>query len=329
MVCKKWSEEEINNIIIDLKSNPINSISSKYKRTNLAIYNKLKSLNIDFSNIEYSNWTEEQENCLKEKYSEYTYNQLVKILDKDICDIKFKSKKLKLGKKSSNPKMMNKKTPSKFVPPHKWTNAEDQYLIKNFKLLSFCEMESTLNLTRKAIYSRANKLGLKRDNIRIKKDSFTIYELETLKIYYNKIPMKELLKLLPRKNEDQINRKAKNLKLHKIRQTLPEEKVENILIELKLNYEQQTRFNFGEKYYLCDFKVENKYIIEVQGDYWHGNPKLYDNDSLNELQKEMIKRDIDKKYELEQLGYKVIYIWEYDLIHNYEDCKSILNTLLQ
>lgn len=326
---QKWTKEEIDSIIIDLKSNPINNISSKYKRTNLAIYNKLKSLNIDFSNIEYSNWTQEQEDFLIEKYNEYTYNQLIEILNKDIHDIKFKSKKLNLKAKSSNPKLMNKKTSSKFVPPHKWTKDEDEYLIKNFKLLSFSEMELTLNLTRRIIYARANKLGLKRDNIRIKKDSFTIYELETLKTYYNIIPMKELLRLIPRKNEEQINRKAKSLKLHKIKQTLPEEKVENILIELKLNYEQQSRFNFGEKYYLCDFKIEDKYIIEVQGDYWHGNPKLYDEISLNETQKAMIKRDVNKRYELEQLGYIVIYIWEYDLIHNYEYCKSTLKTLLQ
>lgn len=215
MVCRKWSKEEIDSILNDLKSHPINNISSKYQRTNLAIFYKLKSLNVDFSNIDYSNWSAEQENFLQENWNKYPSSELIKFLDKDIEDIRLKSNKLNLEKKNSNPSMMRKKTPSEFVKPHNWTKDEDEYLIKNFQLLSFDEMEKTLNLTKRAIYSRADKLSLKRNNVRIKKDSFTIYELETLKTYYGKLPIKELLKLLPRKNEDQIERKAKGLKLHK------------------------------------------------------------------------------------------------------------------
>lgn len=327
MVCKKWSEEEINSILIDLKSYPISEISENYQRSNLAIYNKLKELNIDLSNINYSYWSKEQEEWLNENYNKYPNHKIISFLNKCLDDIRLKSNQLNLGKKNSNPSKMNRKS-SKFVKPHNWSKDEEDYLIKNFQLLSFDEMEKTLGLTRRTIYSKADKLGLKRNNIRIKKDSFTIYELETLKTYYGQLPIKELLKLLPRKTEDQINRKSKSLKLHKIKQTLPEEKVENILIELNISYEQQVKFNFNTKYYLCDFKIRDKFIIEVQGDYWHGNPNLYSEDSLNDLQKDMIKRDINKKYELEKLGYEVIYIWEYDLIHDYEKCKSILSTLL-
>lgn len=79
---------------------------------------------------------------------------------------------------------------------------------------------------------------------------------------------------------------------------------------------------------MCDFKINN-IIIEVQGDYWHGNPKLYDENSLNELQKNMIQRDICKKNELKNIGYETVYIWEYDLIHDYEKCKLKLSSLLQ
>lgn len=327
MVCKKWTKDEIKNILEDLKKYPIDNISSNYQRSNSAIYFKLKSLKVNFNDINYSFWNKEQEEWLKENYNKYPNNQLIKYLKKDLDDIRLKSEHFGLGKKNSNPEKMNKKS-SKFVEPHVWTKVEEEYLIKNFQLLSFDEMEKTLGLTRRVIYSKADKLGLKRNNIRVKKDSFTIYEIETLRTYYNNLPMKELLKLIPRKNEDQIDRKAKRLKLHKIKQTLPEEKVENILEDFNLSYERQFKFNVVEKYYLCDFKVKDKYIIEVQGDYWHGNPKLYDNSSLNDLQKSMIIRDINKKFELEQSGYKVIYIWEYDLIHNYENCKQILSTLL-
>lgn len=329
MVCKIWSQNEIDNILLDLKTKPINEVNEKYKRTSQAIFYKLKSLNINIDNIEYSRWTSEQEDWLKQNYNNFSNQHIMDYLNKDLDDIRLKSKKLNLGKKLSNPINAKAKTPKTFVKPHIWTNEQDQYLIKNFQLLSFEEMESTLKLSKRIIYKRANDLGLKRNNVRIRSDSFTIYELETLKVYYGSLPIKELLKLLPRKNEDQINRKAKSLKLHKMKLTLPEEKVENIINDLKLKYLKQVKFNFGEKYYLCDFIINEKIVIEVNGDYWHGNPSIYSYDSLNKMQKDMIERDKIKKRELENIGYKVIYIWEYDLIHNYEYCKSqIKNALL-
>ena len=100
---------------------------------------------------------------------------------------------------------------------------------------------------------------------------------------------------------------------------------------MNITFEEQKRFNFKDKYYIVDFLLPNEnIIIEVNGDYWHGNPLIYQKEQLNNLQLDLINRDINKKNELENIGYKVIYLWEYDLINNIDKCKSIiLNALLQ
>lgn len=83
-----------------------------------------------------------------------------------------------------------------------------------------------------------------------------------------------------------------------------------ILIEIDIQYDEQKRIG----YYVCDFVI-GKTIIEVQGDYWHGNPRIYESNKLNFTQRKNIQRDKAKFTYLTNKGYNVICIWEYD-IHN-------------
>ena len=67
--------------------------------------------------------------------------------------------------------------------------------------------------------------------------------------------------------------------------------------------------------YAYDFQYKNK-IIEINGDYWHANPKLYSAEFYNKS-KQMVAEEIwlyDKlKYEFaESKGYSVYTIWESD-----------------
>jgi very-short-patch-repair endonuclease len=108
----------------------------------------------------------------------------------------------------------------------------------------------------------------------------------------------------------------------------PNEKiVKKILEELKIDYTFQKRIDYDKnKFYITDFIINNTNIIlEAQGDYWHGNPKIYPNPSNTQLEK--ITGDRNRKNILENLGYEVIYLWEYDLIHNYQQCKNIIKAL--
>lgn len=70
-----------------------------------------------------------------------------------------------------------------------------------------------------------------------------------------------------------------------------------------------------------DFKIDkSKILIEVNGDFWHANPTLYTgNQELNfpggkVKAKSLWENDNNKRLTAEQNGYKVITIWESELI---------------
>ena len=73
-------------------------------------------------------------------------------------------------------------------------------------------------------------------------------------------------------------------------------------------------------------------IIEVNGNYWHANPKLYkENDLIRRFggyvkAKDVWEKDLERNHYIEKLGYKVLVIWE-DEIENGSFCEKILNFL--
>ena len=111
-----------------------------------------------------------------------------------------------------------------------------------------------------------------------------------------------------------------------------EQKVEEWLIEHKIDYDYSCILGFGDNCYQYDFIIHGKRIfIEVQGDYWHGNPLLFNEDGLNGKRKlneiQLLKRKIDdKKREFaESKNFKIIYIWESDINkNNYTALEEIL-----
>lgn len=68
--------------------------------------------------------------------------------------------------------------------------------------------------------------------------------------------------------------------------------------------------------YNWDLIFKNKVIIEVQGDFWHANPKFYkESDVLLDglLAKDVWKKDNRKRKLIESKGYTVHYFWESDI----------------
>ena len=87
--------------------------------------------------------------------------------------------------------------------------------------------------------------------------------------------------------------------------------------------EIKSKYN-GEKEYLVnkysfDFRYKN-ILIEINGDYWHCNPKLYKpfefNKVIGKYAHEIWKKDELKKKTAEDEGYLVYIIWEYDYRKN-------------
>jgi G:T-mismatch repair DNA endonuclease (very short patch repair protein) len=128
-------------------------------------------------------------------------------------------------------------------------------------------------------------------------------------------------------NENEKNKKrnqllsVRNNFLLKKLPSLPELKIKSYLDQIDRKYDFQLKI--GK--YVCDFSLDNKIILEVQGDYWHGNPLKYD--KLDQIQIKNVKRDIRKNKFLNQLGYRIIYLWEYDIKRDFEKCKKIINEI--
>lgn len=101
--------------------------------------------------------------------------------------------------------------------------------------------------------------------------------------------------------------------------TSPERIFQNLLKKHKVPYQSQFILN-GKifDYFLPDTKT----LVEIQGDYWHGNPEVYED--FSGYQKYIKKRDLMKRSIALGMGYKFIEFWEKDLN---EDKNKIIQEL--
>lgn len=88
------------------------------------------------------------------------------------------------------------------------------------------------------------------------------------------------------------------------------------LVNLGINFTQQYRI--GSK--IFDYKLnDTKVLIEVNGDFWHGNPKKYKlNDLIHFPGGDILVNEIWEKDDKKRLigvgkGYKILTIWENDI----------------
>lgn len=86
------------------------------------------------------------------------------------------------------------------------------------------------------------------------------------------------------------------------------------------------------RYYYYDFLVNNELIIEMNGRFWHADPRWYnENDIMNFpggkkiIAKNIWEKNKNKKNLAIENGYKFITIWEDDM-NNSDDCE-ILNLI--
>ncbi len=113
-----------------------------------------------------------------------------------------------------------------------------------------------------------------------------------------------------RRKENSLSMSKKNEILLKEKRSSLEEKV--------LPYLKDYENNIQISYYNVDFlNRETNHIIEIHGDYWHCNPKIYSDDFIHPYfkmtAKERRKLDEQRKQYLESLGYSVTVVWESDL----------------
>jgi hypothetical protein len=94
-----------------------------------------------------------------------------------------------------------------------------------------------------------------------------------------------------------------------------ETRISSILKANNIKYEPQV-FISRHSY---DFKINENFILEVNGTYWHCDPRFYvESDTImrdgeSHLVKEIWNKDARKKILAEKHGYHLSYIWEYDM----------------
>ncbi len=84
--------------------------------------------------------------------------------------------------------------------------------------------------------------------------------------------------------------------------------VKEVLNKLKINYVKNFRC---DKYIFDFYLLDYNFVIECQGDYWHGNKEYFK--ELNEIQLKNIERDKNKIEYLKKNKIKSLYLWENEI----------------
>lgn len=180
------------------------------------------------------------------------------------------------------------------------------------------EWYNNLNLI-KGLPKNIQKLPIE-EILKIQEDS-KILNISTFSFTYN-ISFKQIFSFVEKgflssKLKESYNNR-KNTK-----ETFPEKFVRNCLEENKIYFQKEYYLNNNGKRYYYDFCLKNKKIIEVHGDYWHVNPRVYTSEAiLSKAQKENLLNDINKEKFLKELNYDLLIIWEEEIYKKPNEIKE-------
>lgn len=84
-----------------------------------------------------------------------------------------------------------------------------------------------------------------------------------------------------------------------------------------LEENRESKITINNKIFYADGIDEiNKIVLELLGDFWHGNPKFYKPNKIHPVKKctygELLQKTFDRFGILISAGYKILYIWESD-----------------
>lgn len=97
-----------------------------------------------------------------------------------------------------------------------------------------------------------------------------------------------------------------------------------------IKFSRQFRLNTGDDLYIYDFYIKkSNLIIEVDGDYWHINPKRFNFNEMPTYLQEYKQREHDKQSYAKQHSYNIVRFWEYDIHNNPDNIKEELDKWLK
>jgi len=208
-----------------------------------------------------------------------------------------------------------KKSSSKLISVNKYKDTcLDKYGVDNVSKLQEVKLKKQLSNKKKKFLEELDK---KKERYEWIKNEYRFRNINNVYKNINEnIIKKEYIKIIKtyHKHWNELNDEEKNGIINKGGKL--ESLISNILDKLNITYIKN--FKYGQNTF--DFRISNTYLlIEVNSDYWHANPLIYnENDLLNfpfkkEKVKDIWKRDKNKKLYVENNKFKVIYIWEKEI----------------
>jgi G:T-mismatch repair DNA endonuclease (very short patch repair protein) len=254
-------------------------------------------------------WSKKETKILKENYSICSDQELVEIFSgRTLSSIKVKAKKFKL-KRTDKIKFINRRFAHSGVKNGMYGKKGARNGVKlsdeiKYKLSVALKGKRGLGGVKNPMYGKTphnfgknltlnEKLNLSK-KAKIRWESLSCEEKEKRKNKLSEI------------RHDFI----RNKKSSKI-----EVKIKKFLDDIKIDFEFQKKIGN----YCCDFVI-NDTVLEIQGDYWHGNPIKFKTYDL--IQNKNILRDLRKKEFLEKNNYKLVLLWESEINSSFEECKK-------
>ena len=129
-----------------------------------------------------------------------------------------------------------------------------------------------------------------------------------------------------------MSNKAKNRtrNLKQTKKSLLELKFQSLLEEQKIKFKYLFYLKTQNSHFIYDFFIpKHNIIIEIDGDFWHSNPKYYPNGPVYQSQIKNYNNDILKNQWAEENGYKLLRFWEDDINNNLDWVKETLKKELK
>lgn len=205
-----------------------------------------------------------------------------------------------------------------------WSDDEIEYLKNNVRKVSYEQISSYLNRSLSSCYNKAYELKLTLPEDRSYMNVSPISEVE------NNYVMSHYMTKTDSEIASDLNiSESKVVRIRRLnhivkvggkmlgKMTKPERLMSNILSDANVLFDfEPILFKQRPDFYLPNHRI----VIEVNGDYWHGNPCLYE--TYDDIQQRHINRDIEKYDIYHQLGFLTLIVWEKDINSNLEIVKN-------
>ena len=130
--------------------------------------------------------------------------------------------------------------------------------------------------------------------------------------------------LFIRKNDTPKERKHPEYGTSKLEETF----AKKILDKLNIEYQYQYKAESIERYFDF-FIIPYKIILEVNGGYWHSDPRLYEGKELTPTQKKNKKIDKLKKKWADEHKIPIYYFWEKDINEKTDEVLEELKKIIE